>query len=371
MWSAPADRGRWTRRALLLSGLASWAFSQPQGKGAAVATAWKRYLDTATEFDVLRLTDPKCSSWLPYYDARSIARHGNFLLYYADNSGSPQAYRMDLHTGQVQQLTAATHLDGASLSLLPDERSCCYCDGHELRQLTFGNLRERTVYQIPEGSQRCAGACVSDDGISVVLGETQGGGSRLLMIGLRKAAPLTVTEAPFVLSEPQPRPHRAQVLYRQADTALWLVNADGAQNRKLSLAPGRIGPARWSPDGHTILYLHVPENSAELHAIRECTPDQNLDKLIARTSQFAHFGVNGDGSVFVGASQSRAAPYILLLLRVTHREFALCEHRATDPAAVAPMFSPDSQQVFFQSDRDGKPAIYRIRVDQLVEKTES
>jgi oligogalacturonide lyase len=37
---------------------------------------------------------------------------------------------------------------------------------------------------------------------------------------------------------------------------------------------------------------------------------------------------------------------------------------------VAPIFSADSQQIFFESDRDGKPAIYKVHVSQLVEETE-
>jgi Tol biopolymer transport system component len=148
------------------------------------------------------------------------------------------------------------------------------------------------------------------------------------------------------------------------------VNSDGAQNRKLPLAGGLIGPARWSPDGRTVLYLNFPDDPTQLHALRECSPDQNTDKLVARTSQFAHFGCNTNTSVFVGASQNRAAPHILILLRLTRRELSLCEHRASNPAMVAPIFSADSQQIFFESDRDGKPAIYRIHVEKLVEETE-
>jgi oligogalacturonide lyase len=48
----------------------------------------------------------------------------------------------------------------------------------------------------------------------------------------------------------------------------------------------------------------------------------------------------------------------------------LCEHRASDAAQVRPVFSPDSQRVFYQSDRDGKPAIYMVDVQRLVERTE-
>ena len=92
--------------------------------------------------------------------------------------------------------------------------------------------------------------------------------------------------------------------------------------------------------------------------------------MVAKTSQFAHFGFNRDSSVFVGASRNAASPTVLLLLRVTRRELTLCEHKASHPENVAPVFSPDSQRVYFQSDRDGKPAIYCMHMERLVEKTD-
>jgi oligogalacturonide lyase len=73
--------------------------------------------------------------------------------------------------------------------------------------------------------------------------------------------------------------------------------------------------------------------------------------------------------VFVGASGSKASPYVLLLVRTVKRELTLAEHRASDPALVNPQFSPNSQQVFFASDLHGKPAIYRMDVDRLVSDT--
>jgi oligogalacturonide lyase len=60
----------------------------------------------------------------------------------------------------------------------------------------------------------------------------------------------------------------------------------------------------------------------------------------------------------------------LLLVRAAKRELTLCEHRASDPHLVSPIFSPNSQRVFFQSDKDGKLAIYSMVVDKLVEETE-
>jgi oligogalacturonide lyase len=371
MWAVPAILGRWTRRAFLVSGFAPWAFSDERDKGALIPSGWLRYTDPATEFEVYRLTDPTHSSWLPAYYGRALSRHGTFMLYSGDCPGSLQVLHMDLHSGESRQLTDAAHLDASSPALLPDERSFCYFDGAVLRRMAMNNLREREVYEVPEGWERCPGFSVSDDGAFTLLGETRGDSSRLRLIGLQKGTARTITEAPWILSHPQARPRRAQVLYRQADQALWLVNADGSQNRRLPLADGRVGPARWSPDGRTVLYLNFPDDPTRLHSIRECTPDQNTDKLVARTSQYVHFGCNSNTSVFVGASQNRAAPYILILLRITRRELALCEHRASNPAMVAPVFSANSQHIYFASDRDGKPAIYRMHVDKLVESTDA
>ena len=159
------------------------------------------------------------------------------------------------------------------------------------------------------------------------------------------------------------------MLYRRAG-GVWLANVDGKQNYRLRLADGQALAATWSPDGRSVLYLNVPPDTHKLRNIREFTPDTNEDKAISDTTQYACFERNADGSVFVGASGSKASPHVLLLVRAVRREFTLCEHRASDPAMVSPIFSPNSQNVFFVSDQHGKPAIYRIAVDKLVESTE-
>src|SRR5262249_1036451 len=109
----------------------------------------------------------------------------------------------------------------------------------------------------------------------------------------------------------------------------------------------------------------------ELITLRENSPEEGTDRLLAKTSQFISVSPNSDASVFTGASRSRASAYVLILLRVVRRELTLCEHRASDASMVHPAFSPDSQNVLFVSDRHGKPAIYMIRVNRFVEQTEA
>ena len=340
-------------------------------KGETLPSEFKRYADAATEFIVYRLTDPAHQSWLPPFHGRTVSHRGNFLIYATDRTGSVQACRLDLKNGQSHVLTEAAGLVRESLTLTPDERNVCYLDGSSLFLTSLGNLHMREVYRAPEGFSAGRGFGLSEDGLYGGLVEVKEGASRLRLITMRSGAAETVAESSDALGDPMPRPKRAGMLYRRGDSELWLVNFDGAQNRKLRLAAGGLGPAFWSADGRTVLYLNFPEDKKQLNNIRECTPDTNEDKLVSNTSQFVAFSGNGDSSVLVGASGSKASPYLLLLVRSVRRELTLCEHRASDARTVNPIFSPNSQRVYFQSDKDGKMAIYSMAVDRLVAETET
>jgi oligogalacturonide lyase len=362
---------RWTRRGFLATGLAA-AGAASQGRKPPEFPAFpsdaRRYSDPSTGLDVIRLTDPAYSSTLPAYYGRAIASNGGYLLLACGRTGSPQVFRLDLKNGGTEQLTEAEGLDGATVTLTPDNRGFCYCAGRSLFLARFG-ANERELYRVPEGWERGRGMTVGPDGGDATLIETRGGGSRLRTLPLGAGAPRTVIEAAGTMADPLPRPHRGQTLYHSGGRGLWLVNRDGRENRMLALAAGRTAAAVWAPDGRTLTYLLYPEDPEQLHTIREHTPETGADRLIAKTSQFASFSANHDASVFAGASENKGSPHVLLLLRATGSERTLCEHRASDAAAVCPVFSPDSQRLYFQSDRDGKAAIYSVQLDQLVEKT--
>ncbi len=355
-------------RRIFLSSLAaaSAAFAD---KGQVIASEAKRYSDLATEFNVTRLTDPAHQSWLPAYYGRAISHRGNFLIYTSDRSGAVQAYRIDLKSGQSRDLTDASDLIADSLTLAGDERTFCYLAGQSLISANLSNLHTREVYRAAEGYELGHGLSLSEDGLYAALVEKKAATNRLRLITMRTGGADTLAESTEPISDPMPRPRRAGMLYRRGTDDLWLVNFDGAQNRRLRIAAGGLGSPVWSPDGRTVLYLNFPVDKKQLNNIREFTPDTNEDRLVANTSQFVAFHPNADASVFVGASGSKASPYMLLLVRSVKRELTLCEHRASDPRMTAPIFAPNSQRVFFQSDKDGKMAIYAMVVDRLVEET--
>ncbi len=330
--------------------------------------AIERYTDAATEFPVFRLTDPSVSSFLPAGASHVISRRGNFLLYASDAAGRMQAFRMDTKKGEARQLTEAALLSPGALTMLPGDRGFLYIDGDRLIASPFTSGRQRTLYTIPPGYEHAPGLTASIDGLYCTLVEHKGTAHRLRLVDLRTGRTTTLAEADEPMRAPLPRPKRASVLYLRGG-GVWLANYDGKQNYRLRLADGRAEQAIWSPDGRAVLYLHVPAGSGRLNAIREFVPDTNQDRAIADTTQFLRFAANADASVFAGASGSKATPYILLLVRAVKREFTLCEHRAGDPAMAAPLFTANSQQIYFTSDLHGKPAIYRIDVEKLVEET--
>jgi oligogalacturonide lyase len=356
-----------SRRCFLFSlGAAAWA-AEDSGKGRIFPSVAVRYLDPATEFPVTRLTDPQFNSLLPSVDNRIVTSRG--LLYASDAAGKWEAFRLDLKSGESRQLTDAAGLDPASLAFLPNERGFYHFDSGRLVETTSGNSKTREVYRVPEGFEKIPGAAYSGDSLYAAFIEKNDIRYRLQLLHLAKGTAMTLVESTEELSDPLLRPRRTSLLYRHAGEP-WIVNLDGGQSRRLPLAEGETRQAQWTADGHALMYLNRPSDPRKPANLREFAPGTNADTLIANTTQFAHFHSNSDGSVFIGASASKASPYVLLLVRAVKRELALAEHRASDAAIVTPLFAPNSQSVFFVSDRHGKPAIYWMNVERFVSATE-
>ena len=356
---------RLSRRALLVS-LAGAAHAQIRPPTESV-----RYADPATEFEVVRLTDPAFESRLPALPGRAIDRRSRTLLYASMRSGSWQAWQLELSGGRNRQLGVLDGFDPGSLTLTSDDRSALLINGRELVSIGLASSRVQGLYSAGEGGALRGRVACTEDGTSMFLVETLGSTSRLLRLRLPKGGPETVLEQEGAILEPTPNPRRATVFWRTEGGELWLSAFDGAGVRRVETPPGRVLQAHWAPDGQSILYLVQHADTSQLNAIREQGLDSRADSLVAQTSQFAAFSRNLNATVFVGASRSKASPAVLALLRATRREFTLCEHRAANAGEVAPVFSPSSQRVVFQSDRHGKAALYMMNVEKLIEKTDS
>lgn len=311
--------------------------------------------DPVTEARVVRLTSPANTSWLPAPQNRFISVKGRFLICSSDRNGSTAPFQLDLHAGLAHPLGETSALSPQSLCLDDSQRAVYLVDGGALKEIRLANRRMRTIADEVQAFAPAAG-----DFMAVRRGRLQ-----LLNAG----TVIAENVAPFCLM----RPAGSGCLFMREDSPdareYWL-GAIAGQDKPVLLAKGRVSSPFWSPGGKSLLFLRDVEGPNGVFAeIHEVAVDGAVERCVAPTSQFAAFAPNGDASVFVGASRSKAQPTVILLLRSVKRELTLCEHRASHPAAVSPVFSPDSRRVYFESDREGKQALYSVNVESLVEPT--
>jgi oligogalacturonide lyase len=337
-------------------------------RGELPQTELRRFRDPATEFEILRYTDPVASSLLAPAHLHSISRGNSFLLFASDRTGVNQLFTIALKSGEARQITNFPEgVSEHSFGLTRDDRAvyCVHSDGIEL--VAFGRGRARTLYQSPAEWSLTEAAPFETPGWFAVI-EKREQRYRVRFVRTQTAAGETLFESGDAITDLRPRPHKIQVLIVRAGRVA-LLQQDGHGPRELPTS-GRPGQALWTADGNSVLYLSFPEQKGKLNEIREHFPEAGEDKLVAPTSQFVTFARNSDASVFAGVSGSKASPHVLLLLRSARRELTLSEHKASVPARVVILFTPDSQRVLYHSDRQGKPAIYAVPADRFVEKTE-
>jgi oligogalacturonide lyase len=362
MREAPPPVRRWTRRSLLgaAAGNGLWPAKSHELAGEA-----KKFLDAATEFEILRVSDLSHNAWLPLASNRALTRKGEALVFASDAGGiPPQLFRHDFKANKIRQLTEAEKLNTNTFTLTAADRTLLFIDGRKL--IASVNAKDRVVHELPEEWAQSPRIAASDDGLIVVTSASNGSKTRIVLTG---RTPVTLEERDGDIGTLHIRPKRAGVSY-VASGELRYLPIDSRRAVTLRTAPGEVLSAHWSPDGASLLYLLKPAEAGRLIEIREVLLEGEKDVLVAKTSQYAHFQRNGDATVFLGASGSKASPHLLLLLRSVKRELTICEHRCSDARLSRAVFSPNSSRVAFQTDRHGNLVIYSMAVDRLIEQTE-
>lgn len=361
MHEAPPPVRHWTRRAILAAGAVGGLFG---AKGQESAGEAKKFLDAATEFEILRVTDVGHNAWLPLASNRAFTRKGDGLLFASDAGGTAQLYRHDFKANRIRQMTEAAALNTNLFSWMPGDRGIVYADGRKVLQT--GAARDRLVHEFSEEWGQSPRLAMSEDGLTIVVSSFNGTRTRIVVTG-RGAG--VAEEREGDIGTLYVRPKRAEVSYI-AGGGLWRLPLGTKKGVRVKTAPGEVLSSHWTADGGMLLYLLRPEGPGRLTEIREVEPESGKDALVAKTSQYVHFVRNGDATVFLGASGSLASPHLLVLLRSVKRELTLCEHRCSDPRVSRAVLSPNSARMAFQTDRHGKLVIYSMAVDRLIEHTD-
>ena len=397
-----------TRRVFLagLSPLAA-ATQRPAGKRTRVDATAAVSPDPLTGRLKWRLTDPKILHHLPHYHHRFIAKNNSFMLVASERSGSRQIYRMNLPEGDMVQLTDGPGVHSYSPTFDRKEKKFFLLQGNELKSVSSRSGVDRRVYRTPAGWRMTGHLSVSDNARYAAVVEMKEEDwvddgleeqfkarpqCRIQLVDLRRGrAELLVQENQW-LAHPQFRPRSRDLLYchegpwGEVDARLWLMTP--AAKRPISLRPRhgeeQLGHEYWSAYGHEVCYVFYPDASGRDATVRCVNTSTREERVLSLCTKFGWLVGNHDDSAIIGASRAVTGPNIYVLFPRLRREITICEHdssakpypiagaRGIDSCAACPepVFSPDSQLIYFVSDREGKPAIYRTQVPDLVEKTE-
>ncbi len=272
-------------------------------------------------------------------------------------------FQVDLRTGAIRPLADTRALDTNSLTLDAPGRALYFLDGGNLSEVALGRGGAKRPEVLAEGVAAFSPGGAKGEFFLIRDGRLeQRKGGNATILAENASGPCLV------------RANGTGCLFTRTrgneESEIWYAGAAGGSKKDVLIASGPVSNPCWSANGRSVLFLRqVPVNDVVVAEAHEVVPEEGVERCLAKTSQFAAFAPNGDDSVFVGASLSKAQPNVILLLRNPARELTLCEHRSSHAADVKPVFSPDSRRVYFQSDREGKSAIYSVNVEQLVEPT--
>lgn len=371
------------------------------GKAEQAPSEIKRYSDPLTDREVWRLTGLSRPHYFPYPHQKFIAHNNSFVVLAEEQEEGAQILRMELPSGRTETLSEGPGVAGFSICLAPDDRSVFFLQSGALKQMSLRNWKEREIYRVEQGWWATGDLGISIDGRYAALVEmrsadrvTDQSGDEFVRLQFERkplcriraveTAPKgrnwIVTEENAWLGRPQIRPKRDQVLYcrlgpwERLTARLWLVNLlDGKQKQNVRPVAGEedLGPEYWTADGKLLGYAHYGDRNWHRPTVRTLNPDTREEQVLAPCTQFWFLRGNADNSAIVGESRSKAGPNIYVLFPEVQRELTVCEHASSGKplGQTRPVFSPDSQWVYFTSDREGTPAAYRAWVGDLVEKT--
>ena len=353
-----------------------------------------------------RLTNNEVLSHLPAYYNRALSKKSGFILIASEVSGSRQIHRYDIGRDRMTQLTVGPDIHPYSPALAPKDRTFFYLQGNEVREASARGGSDRTVYACEEGWALTGDLGLSTNGRYSAVIEMAAAdrvadpeaqfekrpNCRLRVVETeRSGSSWIAVEEQQWLSHPRFRPGRTDILYDhegprgKVDGRLRLVSLRGEHKQELTPRQGdeRVGHGYWGADGAEVFYVLFPNDSLRGASVQAVTPESGRSRTVSPCSAFGWMTGNQDGSTIVGASKRPSGPNIYVLFVKLKREITLCEHGSSgkaypiagtdrmDPRAAnpVPIFSDNSQWVYFTSDREGMPAVYRMKLEDLVEQT--
>lgn len=382
---------------------------------------FEAFCDAETGARIERLTPRGAVCHNMRFNQRHVTRDGMFMLYSLERNGMRRICAMNLENGRSVQLTHGRDVADFTGVLSANDRYMYYLQANTVFRLDLLTLLRDRVYAA-SGSWSIRTFTVSRSGRYLAVTETEGSRvptflessdwtafslsplapptSRIVYVDVATGEANTVLEQKSWIGQAQIRPFHEQTIlfchegpYDAIDARLWLVEADGTRLRspREQHRDTIITQEFWWPDGSRVGYYYAQTGPGGNPSLRNVDPDTGEEEIVASCSPYVHCMCGCQGRLIVGDSSGSIEPvhrlerddgldiaamadaeepgdYIYLVDTLMQREMKLCHHGSTwslrygntQDAHPHPYLSDDGRWVFFTSDRDGKPAVFRV-----------
>jgi Tol biopolymer transport system component len=159
--------------------------------------------------------------------------------------------------------------------------------------------------------------------------------------------------------------------YREGDSSIFIMNADGSELINLTDVSERIKQPVWSPDGKHIAFVGVLEDELHNHDIYVMEAwGSNKARLTVSGSVESDPSWSPDGSEIAFTSNrdsyddlEKGWVSIFSIYTVNFDGSGLKQLTENEAMDTSPDWSPDGQRIVFQSTRDGDREIYIMDAD--------